>query len=66
MMALVIVENVGGFQDFRYVPGLIVPMTWYVLDGIRVLPRPCRLLWTGFFCAFVLLSLLFYLVLLFP
>lgn len=66
MMALVIVENVGGFQDFRYVPGMVVPVTWYVLDGIRVLPRPFRLAWTAFFCAFVILSLPFYYILLFP
>ena len=66
MMALVIVENVGGFQDFRYVPGIVVPVTWYVLDGIRVLPRPLRIAWTAFFCSFIALSLPFYEVLLFP
>ncbi len=66
MIALVIVENVGGFQDFRYVPGIVVPVTWYVLDGIRVLPRSMRFAWTAFFCAYVVLSLPFYYILLFP
>jgi hypothetical protein len=66
MMALLILENVGGFQDFRYVPGLVVPVTWYMLDGIRVLPRPLRVLWTAFFCSFLVLAVPFYYVLLFP
>lgn len=64
MMALLIVENVGGFQDFRYVPGLVVPVTWYMLDGIRVLPRAARMLLMALFCTFIALCAPFYFVLL--
>jgi hypothetical protein len=40
MIALVIAEPIGGFQDFRYVPLLLIPVLFYIFQGIRLLaPR---------------------------
>ncbi len=38
MMALVMKEPVGGFQDFRYVPLLFVPFFFFALRGMELLP----------------------------
>ena len=42
MMALVIRQPIGGFQDFRYVPMLLVPAAFYALLGIKTLPARLR------------------------
>jgi hypothetical protein len=44
MMALVLKEPIGGFQDFRYVPLLLVPVAFYALKGIQLIPPAWRVI----------------------
>lgn len=42
MMVLVMQKPVGGFQDFRYIPLLAVPVLYCILQGTDVLPIRIR------------------------
>jgi hypothetical protein len=55
MIGLMILRPIGGFQDFRYVNVIAIPVTFYVLRGIQSLPTKLRIAGKLLFCIFIAL-----------
>ena len=59
MMFLISVSPIGGFQDFRYVPLLLVPVVFYLMRGISSSSPFMQKVWIILLITFIVLCLLF-------
>lgn len=64
MMALVLKEPIGGFQDFRYIPLFIIPVAYYFLEWMTTLPHPLRFMARQACILFIILCTVYLLTLL--